>query len=313
MTAARPPWWHAAARVVVSAGLLWVVFRWVDVGDVLRRLSDLRFGWVALGLAVTVLQVFALAWRWRFTAARLGIELPLRSALGEYYLGILINQLLPGGVAGDVSRAWRHARTDAPTGPAVRAVVLERGSAQVVMTLTALASVTWLPWAPLSARVGAGGVGVLCIGLLLAWLSRPGAPALESVTGRLRADTHAAVLSGGALVPQLASAALVVASYLAVFVIAGRAVGVQTPIPTVLPLVAPVLMTMLIPVSVAGWGLREAAAAGLWGLAGLTPEEGTAVSVAYGLLVLASAAPGLFVLMWASIGGPDRRERRPPT
>ena len=112
--------WAVAGRVVVSVALLWLVSRFVDVDDVLARLSELDLGWVAVGLAVSVLQVGVLAWRWRYTAARLGIDLPLREALGEYYLSILINQLLPGGVTGDVSRAWRHARTDAPTGPAVR-------------------------------------------------------------------------------------------------------------------------------------------------------------------------------------------------
>ena len=65
----------------------------------------------------------------------------LGSIMGSFFgaafifiLPILLNQVLPGGVTGDVSRAWRHARTDAPAGPAVRAVVLERLSGQVVMT-----------------------------------------------------------------------------------------------------------------------------------------------------------------------------------
>jgi hypothetical protein len=75
------------------------------------------------------------------------------------------------------------------------------------------------------------------------------------------------------------------------------------------PLVAPVLMTMLILVTVAGWGIREAAAAALWGLAGLTPADGAAISVTYGLLVLVSRAPGLVVLTRTVIGGRGGRAR----
>ena len=100
-------------------------------------------------------------------------------------------------------------------------------------------------------------------------------------------------------------------SYVLVFLVSARAVGIETPLGTLVPLIPPVLMTMLIPVSVAGWGVREAAAAALWAGAGLTPEDGAAVSVAYGLLVLVSSAPGLLVLMRATIGDRDRRARLP--
>ena len=79
------------------------------------------------------------------------------------------------------------------------------------------------------------------------------------------------------------------------------------------PLVAPVLMAMLIPITVAGWGVREGAAAALWGLVGLTPEDGVAISVAYGLLVLVSSAPGVPILTRILIEGPGRRGRPVPT
>ncbi|MGE0159895.1 MAG: lysylphosphatidylglycerol synthase transmembrane domain-containing protein [Gemmatimonadales bacterium] len=307
---ARRHRWTGAARLAASLALLWIVFRWVDASAVGARLASLDPAWVALGLAITVAQVLVLAWRWRYTASRLGIGLPLRVAVGEYYLGIFLNQVLPGGVAGDVSRAWRHARSDVPAGPAVRAVLLERLSAQAVMTLTAIVSVLTLRWLPVSVRVGAGTLGVMLVvaaaALLISRSARFG-----TVAGRLFSDAREALVRHGAFGPQLASAVVVVASYVLVFLIAARAVGVTTPASRLLPLVAPVLMTMLIPASVAGWGLREAAAAALWAGAGLTAEEGAAVSVAYGLLVLASSVPGLVVLMRSVLADRGRRARPP--
>ena len=304
-----PRAWRAAARLLVSVALLWAVSRWVDAGAVLARLSELEPAWVAAGLAIGVLQVGVLAWRWRYTAARLGVELPLPAALGEYYLGILLNQVLPGGVTGDLARAWRHGRVSRSAGPALRAVILERASAQLVMLVVAVASVLSLPWAPLAPRMAAAAVAAI----LLAGLARAAVARSEpaSAAGRLWADTRRALLAPETLAPQLASALLVVGSYVAVFVVGARAVGVDTPLQGLLPLVAPVLMTMLIPVTVAGWGVREAAAAALWGLVGLRPEDGAAISVAYGLLVLVSSAPGLVVLTRAVAGGRGRRARPP--
>lgn len=311
MSEARGPRaWSAAARLAVSVALLWGVSRWVDAGAVLARLSELEVGWVVAALAITVLQVGVLAWRWRYTAARLGVDLPPSVALREYYLGILLNQVLPGGVTGDLSRAWRHARASQSAGAALRAVILERASAQLVMTVVATASVLSLPWAPAGVRVAAAMVAALLLALLIRVLA--GLPASVSLAGRFRADARRALLAPDALAPQLLTALLVVASYVGVFLVAARAVGIDTPLARLLPLVAPVLMTMLVPVTIAGWGIREAAAAALWGLVGLTPEDGAAISVAYGLLVLVSSAPGLAVLMRAVAGARDRRERPPP-
>jgi len=53
------------------------------------------------------------------------------------------------------------------------------------------------------------------------------------------------------------------------------------------------LLSMVIPLTVAGWGIRESAAAILWPLAGLPAEQGVALSVGYGALVFVSSLPGL--------------------
>jgi uncharacterized membrane protein YbhN (UPF0104 family) len=265
---------------------------------------------VALALALSVVQMLVLAWRWRVTAARLGLELPMRDATAEYYLGVFINQVLPGGILGDVSRAWRHARAATHTGPAVRAVILERASAQAVMVLVAIVSVLLLPsgmGGSTLQRITLAAAAAVIGGATLMALGR--LPPSDSMAGRLRSDVHRALLSADVVTLQALSAFVVVGSYVAVFLVAARAIGVSTPTTSLLPLVAPVLMTMLIPVTVAGWGVREAAAAALWGLAGLSPEEGAAVSVTYGLLVLVASTPGFVVLMRALLEDRGRRAR----
>jgi uncharacterized membrane protein YbhN (UPF0104 family) len=273
-----------------------VVAWWLDPAAVLSRLADLHPGWAVAALLVSVIQVVGSAWRWRYIAGRLGQEFPLGWAVGEYYRATLLNQVLPGGVAGDVSRAWRHAGPGGGGGKAVSAVVLDRLSGQAVMTVVAaLSGLALVRVAPGSGMVGAGVVGATLLLLVLAGpLLIRGLLRLPPVA-RVAADARVALL-GPALPVQLSTSLAVVASYLIVFVMAARSVGVETPLPTLLPLVAPVLVTMLLPVTVAGWGLREGAAAALWHSVGLTPADGVAVSVAYGGLVLVSSLPGLLLL-----------------
>ena len=302
----------------VSLGLLLGLAWFLDAGEVVSRLGQMRAGWVWLAVATSVLQFAVSAWRWRFTAGRLGIDLPFFEALREYYLSAFLNQVLPGGVVGDLSRAWRHARAQAHSraaaGPAVRAVILERASGQAVMTTVAVASFLSLPitlgagsWLVIWGAAIALGVAV---GSLLIRV-RSSRPSRKSLAGRIWQDTHAALLSGVAFPPQIASSVLVVGSYIATYLMAARAVGVDTPLLTLLPLVAPILVTMLVPITVSGWGIREGSAALLWGAVGLTAVDGVVISVAYGLLVLLCSVPGGVILAYvmhrASRPGPDRR------
>ena len=294
---------HVVLRAAVSIGLLAGLAWWLDLGPVVSRLAQMRFGWVLLAVAISVVQVAVLAWRWRFTAGCLGVDLSYTAAWREYYLSIFLNQVMPGGVVGDVSRAWRQARGQTrqrePAGPAVRAVIFERLSAQAVMTAVALVSLLALPViVNRGSRLvlfGAGAVAVLIVIAMVVWMRRQSSA--QSLVGQVLADLDAAHLSGPVFAAQLVSAAIVVGTYLATYLTAARAVGMDTPLPVLLPLVAPVLMSMLIPVTVAGWGLREGAAAVLWGAVGLTAADGVLVSVAYGLLVLIGSLPGALFLM----------------
>ena len=295
---------HILLRVSVSIGLLCGLGWWLDLGTAVSRLAELRPEWILLAVAISVVQVAVLAWRWRFTAGCLGVGLSFTAAWREYYVSIFLNQVLPGGVVGDVSRAWRQARgqmrLQESGGPAVRAVIFERLSAQAVMTTVAVVSLLALPVTVnqdsrlVMVGVGAGAVAVLIVITMVVWTRRQSTA--QTLSGQVLADLGAAHLSGPVFAAQLVSGLIVVGTYLATYVTAARAVGVDTPIPVLLPLVAPVLMTMLIPVTVAGWGLRESAAAVLWGAVGLTAADGVVVSVAYGLVVLIGSLPGVLFL-----------------
>jgi len=273
----------------------------VDPGAVVARLGMMHPAWVILALAISVAQVAGSAWRWRFTAARLRLELPFIVAVREYYIATFLNQVLPGGVTGDISRAWRHARWQQPgdTGTVVRAVILERASGQVVMTAVALVSVISILMSLGLARPLALVMPVASLGIgagVLVWLTRR-PRSRDSLSGRVWDDTNAALFGGNAFVVQIGSSVLVVASYVLTYLVAARAVGIDTPVLTLLPLVAPVLVSMLLPVTIAGWGVREAVAAALWTSAGLTAVEGVVVSVGYGLLVLLGSLPGAVILL----------------
>lgn len=283
----------------LSLGILALLVWTLDAERLRAQFSELFWPAFAVAIGCAWLAIVGAAWRWYYTARQLCLPLSLPQAVSDYFLAGLINQTLPGGVPGDITRAVRHGhRLEAhaqPWGPAFRAVIIERLSGQLMLppvlillwiitpTGRMLFSQFW--WQVL---IGCSALA-LVLGLLAykAWLPR------------MQQDLKR-TLYAGAWVHGLSSA-LVLSGFLAAFIGSARALGIDTPTSVMLPLIPWVLLAMLIPLSVAGWGFREGAAALLWPMAGLPAEQGVAISVSYGLVMLCSSLPGLLPLLYGPL------------
>ncbi|QNI03652.1 flippase-like domain-containing protein [Halomonas sp. SH5A2] len=303
---AKAQWWHAPwlRRVVVSGLLLGAVALWVDPQAIVAQVQRFSPGWVLLALLISVGQVVLSAWRWQLTARLIEVPIRFGYALREYYLALLVNQLLPGGVLGDAGRAHRHASQSASRGRAWRAVIIERVSGQValgLLTLVALAlSPLWHAALGWSVWLFIGIAGVLAVGFttVVVGLARKGSLNLPRWCLAVGRDIQRGLLTAGVWPLQLLSSLTIVFSYGLVMVCAARAIGVELPVSSLLALAPVMLLAMLVPFSVAGWGVREGAAAGIWVWVGLPTAQGVAVSLAYGVVVLLASLPGL----WVAIG-----------
>lgn len=289
-------------QIAVAVGLLALLWHVADGTEAARRLADADPVWLAAALAALTLQTVLSALRWRLTAAQLGIEIDRRTALREYYLSQIVNQALPGGVLGDAGRAIR-ARAQAGLLASGQAVVLERLAGQIAIfvvlavaflaTLLVPGGLDWPRWIllPVASFVLGGAVLGLVLwkaahlvpGRVGRWLSMMGRPLVHALGAPEVRWWQIGLSLGTAL------------SNIAAFCFCAWAIGSGFTVIAALALVPLILLTMLIPVTISGWGLREGAAAALFPIAGATATEGLAASVAFGLVFLASVLPG-FIL-----------------
>ncbi len=301
--------WKAIFRALFSVALLAIVVLFVDEEVLIERISALDPVWVGVALLATLPQYFLSAARWRLTAERLGAILSFRMALSEYYLAVLTNQILPGGVLGDAARAFRHGHRlsghDAPRsyGPAIRAVIFERASGQLVLFLVMFAGLFFWPArqdeTPLFGIVGMALLILVIAGGTIFFLFRGSLAKsrLGSGAGDLLREARHALFARDVIFLQALYSLSVLATYLFCYYCAGRAIGITMSFAEVVAFVPAILFSMTLPITIAGWGVREASAAAIWGLANLTPADGVAISVTYGIIVLLSALPGiLFVI-----------------
>lgn len=286
------PWYRRALWRVLASALAVVVVA-VVVGEQAVRAGTavLAPGPVALAVGLGALwRVFA-ATRWLLLARVLGAPLSWPAAFAEYQRSELVNQVVPGGVVGDVDRARRHGQ-DVGLLPAGRAVLLERAVGQVLLVGACVVVLLLRP----ELRLVADGVDarttlvvavvVLAILALAAVLWRPGTTAIRARWAMVGAFVAALVLSIGIL-----------ACFVTLFVVAAALTGPVSPLAVVVPAVLVTLLVSGIPLTVAGWGGREAGAALCFAAVGLAAADGVAASVGYGLLSLVSALPGLVPLL----------------
>src|ERR1700721_1477392 len=167
----------SAIKILVSAALLYLALRKVNFADLAARIDLTSAVWLALAVALTFLQIFFGALRWRIVSAECGAPLPLRQAMRYNVIGTFFNQTLPSSIGGDAVRLWLVARSGAGWRAATYSIFVDRAVGLIGLRIILLAR---LPWSShlISDAYGrsalilidfaalAGGAGFLVLGIL---------------------------------------------------------------------------------------------------------------------------------------------------
>jgi glycosyltransferase 2 family protein len=137
------PWLITVLRLVVTVAILALVLRVLGAQDIGVQLRGTSWPWLALAVAALAAQIVLSALRWRLTAGALGLPVGRWRAVREYWLSVLGNTVVPGGVLGDLGRVVRM-RHDAGLGRAAETVVIERLAGQLALFAAAgMGAVAW--------------------------------------------------------------------------------------------------------------------------------------------------------------------------
>lgn len=287
-------------QLLVAIGLLVLLWRMVEGEQVLTLLVSADPIWLFASLAAISLQTVLSALRWRLTAAQLNLVFSLDTALREYYLAQIVNQTLPGGVLGDAGRALR-ARANAGLFTSGQAVVLERVSGQVALfvvmlfallvTLLAPVGVDWPSWLLLT--LGLLVLSFLVFSIVLVLLAARSVGKIGRFLNDLGRSSRTAFSPSRVLWQQIWLSLGTALCNVGGFTLASWAIGFELSFLVALALVPIILLAMLLPVTVSGWGLREGVAVALFPIVGATATQGLAASLAFGFVCLFAALPGL--------------------
>ncbi|AEI96315.1 hypothetical protein RLO149_c044280 [Roseobacter litoralis Och 149] len=291
-------------RAVLTVSLLaWLLYMF-DVPASLRLLTWDFLPVFAMSVALVLVSLLLNALRWYLLIPTTGGRLSLQVTTGVTLIGHFFNQLLVTSVGGDVVRSWEAKRAGLKLDQAVISVLLDRIVGLAALLLLIIIGQPFLlerfdePGLRLAAFtiIAIGGSGLVCLFVL----HRLPLPFERSRILKAGGDlSRAAWQLVETRVIALACLGIsfgVHGSTLLVTTICANALGVDISLLDMALIVPTVLLVSSLPISIGGWGVREAGLAAGFVVFGYPPSIAVTVAIIVGLINLIWAVPG--ALLW---------------
>jgi uncharacterized membrane protein YbhN (UPF0104 family) len=297
-------WVASGLSFALTAATLYFVFHGIDEQALHHLIARQNRSLVVAGAGFILLQICLAGERWRaiLSASMHERPPPVLSVQAVFYSSIFFNSL--GAIAGDVVRVWLARKFALSVKQLVLSVLSDR-----ILTVLALLLLIVLALPTISQPVARaawfGAAAGLVLGvsgiLLLATIERmverwrhqrflhlilrvvQGLRPLRQVAGLLA--LFWALLAG----VSLAAAAYLIA----------RSLGIEVAPVAMIAVISMVTLATALPISIGGWGVREASFVSLLGILGVDREAALLLSVEFGLLSMLVSLPG--GLIWLTL------------
>ena len=289
------------AKLAVSVALITWVLGGVDFEEVLAKLADARTAWLALAALFFGTIVILGTARWWLVLQSLNVELPLGTTLRLLLIGLFFNQTLPSSIGGDATRVFYLWRTGVSVQTATNSVLLDRITGLITLIIVTTAVTPQLV-EKLDNPIAASGLITVLAG---AWFAILMLFVFDNSLTRqfqhIRILNFAILLSRDAVslcrrpaiaIPTLCLSIAVHASMIAIAWAVAHALGGNTSFLIYVVAMTPTILLISIPISIAGWGVREQILIILLGALGVGATQAVSVSILYGIVLLVGGLPG---------------------
>jgi uncharacterized membrane protein YbhN (UPF0104 family) len=318
-------------RILLSIALLWKATSGIDWTTLFDSHIKMQPLWFLAALATMTLAFICGGYRWGLFMQTVGFPRRIFSYIALYFTGGLINQGLPSTLGGDSYRAitathlttkgnltetteldkeLHHSVDLEHANPKLRLsfsmVVVDRllglagnnllGGIGLILGGATLAA--WgqdLGYAVAAVMLFAG----IVIASILAW--QPSQALLQKFLVRLRMDNAMPGIKLAFAWPNnIAQALLAIGIHLLTILtlmFCLKAYGVDAPIEGLMIGLPALSLLLMLPISISGWGLREATLSSVLALWGVNPSLTVLASISYGAITVISVLPGAYYLL----------------
>ena len=297
------------AKLAATVALFWFVFSKVDLDDLASKLTAGQIaGALTAGILVISVQALIIAMRLRYCVRLLGQNIRMREAWIACQYGGFFGHTPISFLGGDAMRVWHMVRIGLPLAESAKAVLVDRALGFLGMMTLVLLSMPALHGAIADPRMWGGYIALLSMGIggsiVFFLLGKLGPVASDRPKTLRRIVEFASVSKYLTAHPEKAAKAFVLGlavTSLNVIAIWAISLGYANSIGflTTFAAVPVVFLIAMIPISVAGWGLREGAFVVALGLFGVPSALSLTVSVTFGIALLLAYSPAALLIVLA--------------
>jgi uncharacterized membrane protein YbhN (UPF0104 family) len=301
-----------ALKISISIVLLVVLFRQIDVGNLWETARRASLVWLGVALGIYGLTLLASTWRWHLLLDAQRVPVRRRSLLGSFMVANFFNNFLPSNIGGDVIRISDTAKPAQSKTRAAAVVLMDRALGLMALVFVAAVGASaagavhpaalpiWPMWLWIGLLVGAAasapavfapvGFGRLLRPLTVfhpEWVGDR-IEKLTDVLSRFRAQP-------GALAACFAWAVFVQATMVAFYSAVAYALHLGVSISDLAVIVPISFVAQMLPVSVNGFGVREATFSFYFSRIGQPIESALLVSLVPQALIMLFSLTGAAV------------------
>ncbi len=288
--------WIFLLKLILTLSLLYAVYYYVDVSLVWRHILAIN-PWYLLAAWLCIVVGYVLCGlRWAWMAQGLGIEVSRKRKIRLYFLGMFTSLFLPSTIGGDVVRGILLAKGEDRQGlglSAAASVILDRLNGMYALIALLTISMAFFSW-PMAWWVSWMMLVIgMWVGLLLYPWFHARLPRFFNKIKSLPLHTKRFQKMWWKSLPvSLVFQAMVVQAH----VFLAMAVGLEMNWFAISIMVGLVALVATLPISLNGFGIREAGYVGFAVYFGASSESATAMAALWIIVLSLAALPGAFIL-----------------
>jgi uncharacterized membrane protein YbhN (UPF0104 family) len=295
--------------------LLGILFSRVDVARLWAAARGASPGWLAAALGLYLLMILVSAWRWGLLLRAQHVTLPFRDLTSSFLVATFFNNFLPSNIGGDVVRVADTARAAGSKTLAATIVLIDRGLGLLALVLIAAMGASGgkrfggaeTDLDPLVLWAGFGLAAMVATPAFLMpesfmKLLRPlrvlHPEWVEERLGRLTNALSKFRDAPGALASCFVGAVAVQAILVGFYAAVARSMQIPIGLPELAVIIPISFIVQMLPVSMNGFGVREATFGFYFVRLGLPLESGLLVSFIGAAVIMLFSLSGGVVYLW---------------
>lgn len=287
-------------KLILTIVMFYFLFQYIDLKNLIDILAKSHGGTIVIALLFQLASTYLAAYRWRLIMKLLVFNENVSYYVKSYFKGTFFNQVLPSSIGGDAVRIIDLTQKGYDKKDAVYGVFVDRIVGLVgLLVLNLLATIIFYgtfdnDFSLLIIIITLGGIIGFALLFHLEKIAFLANYKFLNLFHRLAKRLNKLYADRTLLYLHIAvSVGVHLLSILTIYALA-LSIDFHMSFQIFLIAVPPVFLLTIVPISLAGWGIREGAMVGIFMLVGADETKVLAMSILYGLLLIISSLPGSY-------------------